>query len=457
MQLLRKNMILPKLKRALILTSCFFVSARGVAHAQTNTDELAGVFISAIAIDPQNNRIVYAASAKGVLKSTDDGVSWSAPGSDLPTGVTALVVDPKNPDILWAAAYNDYNDGLFKSLNGGINWTKVINLVGAWTIVVNPQNPDLVSVGAGYGDIGSTPGIVNSIDGGNSWHFTSALNIYALAVDPQNPSTIYAGGREPITSFSGKGRLVKSTDGGEHWTVPTAPWPFGYILSLVVDPKNPNTIYAGTGSVGLPATGGAGIVKSTDGGSNWVSVTANYGANSVGRLIIDPNDTNVLYATWSGSASPLGLGLWKTTDGGETWKAISQLEGAHINALAIDPKISQSLYLGTESGVWKSGDGGSTWSANSEFPILSLGYASCVGGHWYLRVSNALPNSSIQLFGTSNGESWQISNWRTAYSDRWFEESGTFGPETLGSHSLYVNVGGLNSNTVSFVVSSCKR
>src|SRR5262249_4039571 len=148
---------------------------------------------------------------------------------------------------------------------------------------------------------------------------------------------------------------------------------------------------------------------------------------------------------------------WKTTDGGETWKAISKLEGAHINALAIDPNVTKTLYLGTESGVWKSPDGGSTWSANSEFPILTLGTYSCVGGFWYLRVSNALPNSSIQLFGTSNGESWQVSNWQTTYSDGWFAESGTFGPETLGSHSMYVNVGGRNSNTLSFVVSSCKR
>jgi photosystem II stability/assembly factor-like uncharacterized protein len=449
-------MILPKLKRAIILGICCFISARGVAHAQTNTDELSGVFISAIAIGPPNTRIVYAASAKGVLKSTDGGVSWSAPGSDSPTGITALVVDPKNPDIVWAVAYNDYNDGVFKSLNGGINWTKIINVGGAWTIAVNPQNTDLVSVGAGYGDIGSTPGIVNSIDGGNSWHYTSNFNIYALAVDPQNPSTIYAGGREPLSIYPASGAFLKSTDGGEHWTAPTAPWPFGWVFAIAVDQKNPSTIYAGTGSAGIPGMGSAGILKSTDGGSNWVSVTANYGPSNVTRLIIDPNDTNVLYATGLASGSALTFGLWKTTDGGETWKAISKLEGAHINALAIDPNVTKTLYLGTESGVWKSADGGSTWSANSEFPILTLGYGSCVGGGWYLRVSNARPDSSIQLFGISNGESWQVSNWRTTYSDGWFAESGTFPPETLGSHSLYVNVGGLNSNTVSFTVSSCK-
>jgi len=165
-----------------ILGLCFFISARGVANAQTNTDGLAGVFISAIAIDPQNTRVVYAASSNGILKSTDGGVNWSAPGTDSPRGITALVIDPKNPDTVWAAAYNDFNDGIFKSVDGGLSWTRIIHVVGAWAIALNPQNTDVVSVGAGYGDIGSTPGILNSIDGGNSWHYTSLFNTYGLAL-----------------------------------------------------------------------------------------------------------------------------------------------------------------------------------------------------------------------------------------------------------------------------------
>jgi hypothetical protein len=98
-----------------------------------------------------------------------------------------------------------------------------------------------------------------------------------------------------------------------------------------------------------------------------------------------------------------------------------------------------------------------SWSANSEFPILALNSRYCLGEPWNLRVSNARPNSSIQLFGTSNGESWQVPNWRTTYSNGTFVEGGIFSPETGGSHSLLVSVGGMNSNTVSFVVSSCKR
>jgi hypothetical protein len=113
--------------------------------------------------------------------------------------------------------------------------------------------------------------------------------------------------------------------------------------------------------------------------------------------------------------------------------------------------------MGTDSGLWKSLDGGSTWSANSEFPILRLGASLCVGGSWYLRVSNVRPDSAIKLFGTSNGQSWQISNWRTIDSSRAYAERGIFTPETAGSHSLRISVDGFDSNTISFVVSSCKR
>src|SRR5262249_48964207 len=123
MQSLRKDMILPKLKHAIIFGICFFICARAVAHAQTNTDELSGESMFAIAIDPQDTRIIYAGSDEGVFKSTDGGVSWTRPALVSPAATRALVVDPQNSDIIWAATYNDRDDGVFKSMNGGLSWT----------------------------------------------------------------------------------------------------------------------------------------------------------------------------------------------------------------------------------------------------------------------------------------------------------------------------------------------
>src|SRR5439155_23398381 len=116
-----------------------------------------------------------------------------------------------------------------------------------------------------------------------------------------------------------------------------------------------------------------------------------------------------------------------------------------------------TLYVATDSGLWKTPDGGSTWSANSRFPILWLGVNPCTGGVWYLRVSNAPPNSPIQLFGTSDGESWSIPNWRTTNSNGVFAETGIFAPGTEGSYTLRMDVAGVNSNSVSVVVKTCKQ
>src|SRR5439155_2806290 len=264
---------------------------------------------------------------------------------------------------IWAVTYNDYDDGVFKSLDGGITWTKLLNIVGAWTIAVNRQDTNSVLVGAGWGDIGATTGIVKSRDGGTSWRYTSAFNTYALVIDPQSSNIVYAGGN---------GSFLKSTDGGQYWNALFPTWLFGRINTLAVDPKNPRIIYAGTYRTG--------VLKSIDGGSNWTSLTSDLGEISVGRLVIDPKEPNVLYASWASLEDGFteGLvGLLKTTDAGNTWERVSKLNTVQIRALAADPQNTGTLYVATDSGLWKTPDGGSTWSANSRFPILWLGVNPC--------------------------------------------------------------------------------
>jgi photosystem II stability/assembly factor-like uncharacterized protein len=430
-------------KRLIVLLMCLFEAERVLAQAPSNADDtLSGIPISTIAIDTQDSRILYAGSPKGIFKSTDGGTSWVLLAGALPDAPTALVIDPQNSDTIWSAIYNDSDDGVFKSVDGGITWSKVLKVGGAWTLAVDPRDSNSVLVGAGFGDIGATPGIVKSVNGGRSWHYTSNFSIYSLAIDPQDSNIVYAGGNRAF---------LKSTDGGQNWNAPIPFWPFGYITSLAVDSRNPGTIYAGTYQTG--------ILKSTDRGSNWTSVTANLGEISARLVVADPKAGNVFYASFrlgNGSSADLG-GLLKTTDGGSTWSRVSKLNSVGIGALAVDPNNAGSIYLGTASGVWKTPDGGSSWSANSGFPILALNADPCIGGVWNVGVSNAPANTPIQLFGTSDGESWLIPNWRSTSSNGTFAERGIFAPGTEGSYSLRVEVGGVNSNSVSFFVSSCKR
>ena len=433
----------------LILLTALYGLEADTAWAQTDVntgDILAGIFVSALAVDPQNTSVVYAGTNQGIFKSTDGGNTWSGPNFNSPKGpwITALSIDPQNSKTIYATSYNDYNDGIFKSTDGGISWTRMANFVGAWSLVIDPQNTSSIYVGAGFGDIGATPGIFRSSDEGASWVATSNFTIYALAIDPQNPATVYAGAWG----------VLKSTDRGQSW-IPSdqsnatllprlGSWAFGYIDSLAIDPSNPSTIYAGTYRTG--------VVKSTDAGANWASITSGMEPMSVSKLVIDPVNTGIVYASLENG------GLLKTTDGGRAWSVNSKLKTVHIGSLAIDPQHSRTIFIGTESGVWKSPDGGESWSANSEFPVLTLGHQSpisCTGSSWYLRVSNAAPDTSIQLLGNSNGNSWTVPDWRTTDSDGTLTERGDFSRDVIGTHSLHVVVGGVPSNSVSFVVSNC--
>src|SRR5262249_43270468 len=90
-------------------------------------------------------------------------------------------------------------------------------------------------------------------------------------------------------------------------------------------------------------------------------------------------------------------------------------------------------------------------------PVLSMDFAQyCVGDSWKLKLSNGVPNTFSRLSGISNGQSWEITNWRKTEADGSFTEAGTFAAEAVGSHSLQLSAGETLSNTVSFVVSKCR-
>jgi hypothetical protein len=211
---------------------------------------------------------------------------------------------------------------------------------------------------------------------------------------------------------------------------------------LAIHPRNPGTIYVGNTIDG--------VFKTTDAGASWINIKQ--GPRTVSKLVIGPENTNTLYAFG-------GAGLFKTTDGGTTWIANSKLTTIRILSLAIDPH-TDTIYVGTQSGVWKSTDGGTSWDENSELPILAVnrginGNAHCTGSRWELTVSNARPETPIQLRGTTNGASWTVPDWRTTESNGVLSESGTFAPGTEAAYTLSVAIAGRVSNIVSFVVSRC--
>lgn len=322
---------------------------------------------------------------------------------------------------------------MYKSVDGGNHWAKVLHLGGPQAIAVDPQNTDTIYVGAWSGDLDGTTGIYRSPDGGVSWEVTSSHKTSVLAIDPQNPDTIYAAGQG----------VLKSTDRGQTWSLLSTPC--NDVHSFVVDPQN-LTLYA--------ATWPNGLFKSVDGGMTWINIASDLGFRIAGGLALDPQ-LRTLYASFGNVKDVNGFETFKTTDGGVTWTALSKRRSVFITSIAVDPLSPSIVYAGTESGIWKSFDGGTTWSANSRNPILAIRTVYCTGTGWYLRVSNAPADSSIQLLGVSNGVPWKVSNWRTTDSIGALEETGRFSKEVEGEHTLRVEIDGSLSNTVSFLVFKC--
>ena len=201
--------------------------------------------------------------------------------------------------------------------------------------------------------------LYKTTDGGDSWQFLT-LDVGPVVVDPHDSATIYGPETRIRTDFPegpGTSGIAKSTDGGQTWTV-TDIAANAATTQVVVDPITSTTLYAvTTRGIRTPLWV---VWKSTDGGGSWVPVVSSE-VDVFGVLAIDPAAPDTIYLRSRRS------GILKSTDGGSTWTAINNgLPTIDVNALAIDPLASSTLYLGgvglgQSGGVFKSTDGGSSW------------------------------------------------------------------------------------------------
>jgi hypothetical protein len=180
--------------------------------------------------------------------------------------------------------------------------------------------------------------VFKSTNGGANW---SAINngltntyVWALAIAPQTPSTVYVG--------TWGGGVFKSTNGGANWNASNIGLTNTYVRALAIDPQTPSTVYVGTG--------GGGMFKSTNGGANWSAINSGLTETDVGALAIDPQTPSTVYAgtyAWTD-----GGGVFKSTNGGANWSAInSGLTDTDVLALAINPQTPSTIYAGT----WRGG------------------------------------------------------------------------------------------------------
>ncbi len=209
--------------------------------------------------------------------------------------------------------------------------------------------------------------------------------VIAFAVDPNDRTKYYVA----IAS----GGVWKTVNAGTTWTPVFENEGAFSIGAVALDPKNPSTVWVGTGernsqrSVGY----GDGVYRSDDGGKSWRNVGLKT-SEHIGRIAIDPRDSNVVFVAAQGPLWSAGgeRGLYKTTDGGKTWKAVISIsENTGVSDVVIDPADPDTMYAATwqrrrhfytlinggpESAIHKSTDGGNTWTKlRSGLPPGDLG------------------------------------------------------------------------------------
>ena len=219
---------------------------------------------------------------------------------------------------------------LFKSTDGGGNWSAGGLTSYVFALAIDPSDPSIIYAG-------TSDGVFKSADGGVTWSFSGLYyQVNTLAIDPSNPSIIYAGTNTGVS---------KSTDGGKSWLSVLTGLDCTVVFALAVDPTNPSIIYVGANCA---------VWKSTDAGGHWVAILI---TTSGPALATDPLNPGIIYVgTW-------GLGVYKSIDGGVTLSSInSGLTNFLITALAIDPLNPGIIYAGTYGGgVFKSFPPGSLY------------------------------------------------------------------------------------------------
>jgi photosystem II stability/assembly factor-like uncharacterized protein len=329
-----------------------------------------------------------------------EGLQIRQLGPALVTGrIQDIEIDPKNPNVWYVASAFG---GLWKTENRGITFehkfprSGKVESFNLCCVVVDPRDSNIVWLGTGENASQRSAhfgtGLYKSTDAGETWTLSGLENsehIGKIVVDPRNSNTVWVASQGPLFSAGGDRGLYKTTDGGQTWTRVLHANDDTGISDVVLDPKNPDIVWAGSYQrrrhVGQMIGGGpdGGIWKSTNGGKTWTKGAKGLPTHEVGRisLAVDPKKPGRIYAIIDAKCSSTvaadcggGRGGGRAggggAGGGRGGGRGAGAAGGAEPAAPEPPPANAPLNPPTEDdsrGFYKSEDGGNTWERMSRF------------------------------------------------------------------------------------------
>ncbi len=319
--------------------------------------------IGCVTLDPGDPNVVWVGTGEnnsqrsvgygdGVYKSLDGGASWTRMGLPASEHVAKIVVDPRDSDVVYVAAQGPLwsgggDRGLYKTTDGGKTWDAALTIsenTGVSDLVYDPRDPDVLYAAAYQRrrrvwtliNGGPESAIYKSTDAGANWRKIESglpkgdVGRIGLAIAPADPDVLYA-----VVEAPGEGGgFYRSRDRGETWTkmsgyVSASPQ---YYQELIADPHDVDRVYSNDTWMHV----------TEDGGKTFHKVPETYKHVDNHALWIDPGDADHLLAGCDG-------GLYETYDRGATWRFFFNLPVTQFYKLAVDDdEPFYNVYGGTQ-------------------------------------------------------------------------------------------------------------
>ncbi|MCB9284127.1 MAG: glycosyl hydrolase [Lewinellaceae bacterium] len=318
--------------------------------------------IGCVTIDPNNPNVVWVGTGEnnnqrsvaygdGIYKSNDGGRSWTTMGLKNSEHIGKIIVDPRNSDVVYVAAIGPLwsaggDRGLYKTTDGGKTWEAVLTIdenTGVTDLVMDTRNPDVLYAAAfqrrrhvfTYVGGGPGSGLYKSTDAGKTWEKANNglpkvdMGRIGLAISPADPEVIYA----IVEAAEDKGGFFRSTNRGASWEKRSGHNTSGnYYVELVPHPTDPDIVFSMD----------TWLQWTTNGGKSFSNVNEEYKHVDNHCMWVDPNDPNYYLVGCDG-------GIYESFDAAKTWNFKANLPVTQFYKVAVDNDVPfYYIYGGTQ-------------------------------------------------------------------------------------------------------------